>query len=149
VGTGDDIKFYVSVPDKYRDMIEKQIYSVYAGADIQEVSEPNIYTENGVVEYAWMALKKIPYYPLRTYKEIPTDPLAAVTSALSKLNRDEAVSIQLVVSPTDGKWAKKGKSFISMTKKSESNPEKASYKVEANSWKRLIKNAVRLDWKQL
>ncbi len=131
VGTNEDIKFYVSVPNQYRDMIEKQIYSVYAGADIKEVQEPNVYTENGVVEYAWLALKKLPYYPLRTYKEIPTEPLSALTSALSKLNKDETASIQLVVSPTDGKWAKKGKSFISATKKSESNPEKASYKVDA------------------
>jgi len=131
VGTSEDIRFYISVPENYRDMIEKQIYSVYAGADIQEMQEPNIYTENGVVEYSWLALKKIPYYPLKTYKEIPTDPLAAITSTLSKLSKEETVAIQLVVSPTDGKWSKKGKSFISATKKSESNPEKASYKVEA------------------
>jgi hypothetical protein len=131
VGTSEDIRFYISIPEKYRDMIEKQIYSVYAGADIQEVAEPNIYTESGVVEYSWLALKKIPYYPLKTYKEIPTDPLAAMTSTLSKLNKDETVAIQLVISPTNGDWAKKGKSFISATKKSESNPEKASYKVEA------------------
>jgi hypothetical protein len=131
VGTNEDIKFYISVPGKYRDMIEKQIYSVYAGADIQATEEPNIYTENGVVEYCWLALKKLTYYPLKTYKEIPTDPLAAMTSTLSKLNKDETVAIQLVISPTNGDWAKKGKSFISTTKKSESNPEKASYKVEA------------------
>ncbi len=131
VGTSEDIKFYVSIPENYRDMIEKQIYSVYAGADIQEMQEPNIYTENGVVEYSWLALKKLPYYPLKTYKEIPTDPLSVITSTLSKLSKGETVAIQLVVCPTDGKWAKKGKGFISSTKKSESNPEKASYKVEA------------------
>ena len=42
VGTGDDIKFYLSVPEKYQDLIETQIYSVYAGADIKVVEEPNI-----------------------------------------------------------------------------------------------------------
>lgn len=131
VGTSEDIKFYVSVPGKYQDLIEKQIYSVFAGADIKVVEEPNIYTENGAVEYTWLGLKKKPYYPLKSYKEIPTDPLAAVTSALSKLNDKETVSIQLVISPTDGSWAKAGKSFISSTKKGESNPEKASYKVDA------------------
>ena len=131
VGTSEDIKFYVSVPEKYQDLIEKQIYSVYAGADIKVVDEPNIYTEKGSVEYVWLGMKKKPHYPLKTYKEIPTDPLAAITSALSKLNEKETVSIQLVISPTDGSWSKIGKSFISSTKKSESNPEKASYKVDA------------------
>ena len=131
VGTDEDIKFYVSVPEKYQDLIEKQIYSVYAGADIKVVEEANIYSQDGAVEYAWLTLKKASHYPLKTYKEIPTDPLAAITSALSKLEKDEAVSIQMVISPTNGSWAKLGKSFISNTKKSESNPEKADYKVEA------------------
>ena len=131
IGTHDDIKFYISIPEKFQDLIEKQIYSVYAGADIKVVEEPNIYTNDGKVEYLWLALKKSPYSPLKTYKEISTDPLAAVTSTLSKLNENETVVIQLVLSPTDGKWAKIGRSFISSTKKSESNPEKASYKVDA------------------
>ena len=130
IGTHDDIKFYISVPEKYQDLIEKQIYSVYAGADIKVVEEPNIYTKDGKVEYLWLALKKNVHYPLKTYKEISNDPLSSITSTLSKLNEDETVAIQLVLSPTDGKWSKNGRSFISSTKKSEANPEKASYKVD-------------------
>jgi hypothetical protein len=131
IGTGEDIKFYMSVPKIHEDMIEKQIYSVYAGAHIEAVDEPNIFTEKGRVEYLWMGLKKNAFFPLKTYKEISTDPLSSITSTLSKLNTDETVSIQLVISPTNDKWKKNGKSFISSTKKSESNPEKASYKVES------------------
>lgn len=132
VGNHDDIRFYISLPEKYRDLLEKQIYSVYAGADIQAVDEPNIFSENGKVETAWLGLKKESYYPLKTYKEIPTDTLSAFTSVLSKLNTDESIAIQLVLSPTDSGWSKSGKSFISNTKKSESNPEKASFKVDAH-----------------
>lgn len=131
IGTHDDIKFYISLPEKYRDLIEKQIYSVYAGADIQVSEEPNIYTKDGKVEYLWLGLKKTTYAPLKTYKEIATDPLAAVTSTLSKLNEHETVAIQLVLSPTDSKWSKMGRGFISSTKKNEANPEKAAYKVDA------------------
>ncbi|MFA5796392.1 MAG: DUF87 domain-containing protein, partial [Candidatus Shapirobacteria bacterium] len=131
VGTSEDIKFYVCTPKKYQELVEKQIYSVYAGANVSEVDEPNIYCENGKVEYAWLGLKKREYYPLKTYREIPTDLLSSMTSTLSKLSPGEAMAIQVVISPSDGKWAKNGKSFISGTKKSESNPEKASYKVDA------------------
>jgi len=131
IGTHKDIKFYICVPKKHKDLMEKQIFSVFNGADIQEVDEPNIYFENGKVEYLWLGLKKSPYYPLKTFKEIATDPMAALTSALSKLSENETVAIQLVISPTDGKWAKAGKSFIAGTKKSEANPEKASFKVDA------------------
>ena len=54
-----------------------------------------------------------------------------MTSALSKLSAEESAAIQIVISPTDGKWAKSGKGFVASTKKSEANPEKASYKVDA------------------
>lgn len=131
VGTAEDIRFYISVPEKSRDLIEKQIYSAYSGAEVKVVDEPNIYPETGKVEYAWLGLKKTPFYPLKTYKEIPTDPLSSITSALSKLDKGESVAIQLIISPTDSAWAKSGQGFISSTKKSESNPEKASYKVDA------------------
>lgn len=131
IGNHDDIRFYISVPKKFQDLIEKQIYSVYAGADIQSVDEPNIFSETGKVETAWLGLKKSSFYPLKTYKEIPTDTLSAFTSVLSKLNSEETMAIQLILSPTDSSWSKAGKSFISSTKKAESNPEKASYKVDA------------------
>jgi hypothetical protein len=131
IGTNENIRFFICLPSKYQDMIEKQIYSVYAGANIELVDEPNIYSAEGKMEYAWLALKKSPFYPLKTYKEIPVDPLSALTSALSKLNPGETIALQLLLSPTDGSWAKPGKAFISSTKKSESNPEKASFKVDA------------------
>ena len=131
IGTHEDIKFYICIPKKYQDLVEKQIYSVYAGADVRATDDPSLFTENGKVEYAWLGLKKLPFYPLKTYKEIPTDPLASITSVLSKLNEGETTAIQLVVSPADSAWSKSGRSYISQTKKSESNPEKASYKVDA------------------
>lgn len=130
-GTNQDIRFYVHVPQKFQDLVEKQIYSVYAGADVKPVDEPNVFTQEGKVEYAWLGLKKSPYKPLKTYKEIATDPMASITSTLSKLSVGESVSIQMVITPTDSKWAKAGKSFVSSTKKSEASAEKASYKVEA------------------
>lgn len=131
IGTKEDIRFYISVSNKYRDFVEKQIYSVYAGADIQEVDDPNIFSENGKVEYSWLVIKKSSFYPLKTYKEIPTDPLSAITSTLSKLSQDETVAIQIIISPTEKKWSSAGKNFVSSTKKAEANPEKASFKVDA------------------
>ncbi len=132
IGNKDDIRFYVCIPSDYRQMIEKQIYAVYPGVEVEEVEDINIYSTNeGKVEYALMGAKKDAYYPIKTYRDIPVDTLSAVTSAMSKLSEGEAIAIQIVVSPTDEQWSKQGKKFISDTKKSEANPEKASYKVDA------------------
>jgi len=131
IATNQDIKFYISTPKKYRELLEKQIFSIYGGAEIEAIDEPNIFDEEGWVEYAWLGIKKQAFYPLKNYKELATDPLASISSALSKLDKGESMAIQLVISPTNGSWAKEGRSFISSTKKSEANPEKASYKVDA------------------
>ena len=131
IGTAEDIRFYICTPKKFQDLVEKQIYSVYAGAEVDEVDDPNIFSEDGKVEFASLSLKKMPYYPMKTYKEIAVDPLSGITSAMSKLQVGETLAVQMVLSPTDGAWAKNGKGFISSTKKSEANPEKASYKVDA------------------
>jgi hypothetical protein len=133
VADHDSIKFYVSCPRSKVELIERQIHGVYSGAEIQPVDEYNIFTEKGKVEYAWLELKKSSFYPLKTYRELSTDPLSALTSTMAKLQEGEAAAIQLVISPVDGAWSSEGKAFISSTKKSESDPEKASFKVDART----------------
>ncbi len=130
IGTANDIKFYICVPKKLQDQIERQIYGVYPGAELKEVEEPNIFFEEGKVEFASLILKKDTHFPIKTFKEIPVDPMATLTSAMTKLENDETLALQLILSPPEGDWSKKGKKFVSGTKKSESNPEKASYKVD-------------------
>jgi len=131
VGRKEDITFYIWTFKEYQDMIEKQIHGAYPEAEITPVEEYNIFPENGKVAYKSFQLKKTDYYPLRTYKELPTDPLSAVTSALVKMGDGEAASVQLIVSPAEGEWASNGRKYISSTKKQEANPEEAAYKVSA------------------
>lgn len=77
VGRTEDIRFYIWVPKDYRDLLEKQIHGAYSDAHIIEVPEYDIFTENGKVAYKSLQLRKENYYPIKTYKELPTDPLAS------------------------------------------------------------------------
>src|SRR3990172_1922447 len=63
VGRPGDIRFYVSCHTHLRDLIEKQIYGMYPGADIKEVDEYNIFDEKGKVSFASFILKSADYYP--------------------------------------------------------------------------------------
>ncbi len=130
VGKEAEIRFYVSAPNKIMDLVEKTIYSYYPTADIRKVTEPNIFTENGKVAFAALVTKEAPYMPIRTYKELPTDSLAAITSALSKMGKDEGGIIQILIRPASGKWKSEGKSYVASTKKNEANPEKATFKTD-------------------
>lgn len=131
VAKQEDIRFYVWSPKKLQDLVEKQIHGAYPDAEITEVPEYNIFSDDAKVAYKSLQLKKKNYYPLKTYKDLPTDPLASVTSALAKMGEEEAAAIQILVSPAGSDWQKEGSSFISETKKQESDPEQAKYAVPA------------------
>lgn len=133
VALTEDIKFYVWVPKKLQDLIEKQIHGAYSDAEILEVPEYNIFTEDGKVAYKSLQLKKENFYPIKTFKDMATDPLAAITSAMAKMGVGEAAVVQVVISPTEVPWSKSGRGFISDTKKQESDPEKAKFSVPAKT----------------
>ena len=130
VAKKSDIRFYIFAPTKIIDLVEKTIYGYYPSADILKVEEPNIFSEHGAVAFTALRHGKDPYMPLKTYKDIPSDSLAAVTSALSKMDDDEGAIIQVLIRASDSKLKTAGKSFISTTKKNEADPTKAKFETD-------------------
>ncbi|MFZ5932694.1 MAG: type IV secretory system conjugative DNA transfer family protein [Patescibacteria group bacterium] len=133
VAKKEDIRFYVWAPKKFKDLVEKLIHGAYPDAEVVEVPEYNIFSEKGKVAYKSLQLSHSNFYPLKTFKELPTDPLAALTSALAKMGEGEAAAIQILVSPAASDWQKEGRKFISETKKQESDPEKAKFATSAKT----------------
>ncbi len=133
VALPEDIRFYVCVPEKLRDMVEKQIHGAYPGAEVNEAQEYKIFSEKGNVAFSSLQLRAASYNPIKTYRELPTDPLSSITSAMAKMQKGEGAAIQIIISPADNKWRAAGKSFISKTKKEEADVEKAKFKVDAKT----------------
>ena len=133
VAKQEDIRFYIWTPKPFQDLIEKQIHGAYPDAEITEVSEYNIFPENAKVAYKSLQLKRDNFYPVKTFRDLPTDPLAALTSALAKMGEGEAAAIQILISPAESEWQKAGSGFVSSTKKQESDPEKAKFAVPAKT----------------
>lgn len=130
VGKQEDIRFYIGVPEKIRDLVEKQIYGAYPGASIEVVDEYNIFSKEGKVAFASLKLSSSDYFPIRVYRDLPTDPLSSITSALAKMGEGEGAAIQILIRPAGNKWRAAGKKYLSKTKKTETDPEKAQYKIE-------------------
>ncbi len=137
IGKKADIRFYASAPARVIDLVEKTIYGYYPAAEIQKVEEPNIFSEDGKVAYAGLVQKGTAYMPLKGFKDLATDALAAITSAVSKMDEGEGAIVQFLIRPADSKWQKHGKSYISSTKKSESDPEKATFKTDQKTLDRV------------
>lgn len=143
VGMPGDIRFYVNTPNKYRDFVEKQINGAYPDAEIRVVDEKdskegyilgneyNIFSDTGRVAFASLKLKDSNFKPIKVYKDFAVDPMSSITSVLAKMSPGEGAAIQILISGANSSWSKKGRKFISNTKKSEANPETAKYSVDA------------------
>ncbi len=142
VGLPGDIRFYVNTPNKYKDLVEKQINGAYPDAEIKVVNEKmqkeglvvgneyNIFSDTGKVAFASLRLKSSNYMPIKVYKDLAVDPLSSITSVLAKMTPGEGAAIQVLLSPSDNKWKKQGRAYIARTKKNESNPETAKYSAD-------------------
>jgi len=133
VARQEDIRFYVWTYKDLKDYVEKQIHGAFPDAEILEAPEYNIFPEEGKVSYSALQIRAENYYPLKTFKQLPTDPLSALTSALAKMGSGEGAAIQILISPAESTWQKAGRAFISQTKKQESDPEKAKFSVGAKT----------------
>lgn len=105
--TDKKISFYINCPKHFRDVLEKQIHGQYPHAFIDEVPIYNPFPETAEVEATELELKKSYVYPLRSYKLMESDPLNAVTSAMSKLSETEGAAIQFILAGAGSGWQKK------------------------------------------
>ncbi len=133
VAKHEDIRFYVSVPSKLKDLVEKQINGAYPDAEVVEVPEYNIFSENGQVAFTELELKDSSYRPIKVYKDLPTDPLSSLTTVLAKMGEDEGAAVQILISPAESSWQKAGRNYTASVKKAESDPNKAKFKIDSKT----------------
>ncbi len=127
VALKEHIAFYVSCSREIRDLVEKQIHGAYPQADIHEHDEVNIFSEKGRVAFASIGSEKGSYMPIKTYKDLPTDGLSLITSAMGKMSEGEGAILQILLEPVGRRWQNKGRSYIASQKKREADPDKATY----------------------
>jgi len=110
------ISFYAWVPSQLKDFVEGQIYAQYPNAEIKEVPDyadsSKINDFNKVIT-AELTLIKIDYLPIRTFPNFEVDPLAGITSTLSKLEgENEKIWTQILVRPCDELWQNNAAHYV-------------------------------------
>lgn len=111
------ISFYISAPLRYKDFIEEQIHAQYPSAQIDEVKDYNIFSPQGVAVGAYMVLRRPGVFPIKTYKKTESDPLSSLTNALSKIDRLDGATIQIVLRPALSGWGGRGRHIVSEMQK--------------------------------
>ena len=107
VSVDKKISFYINCPKRLRDLVEKQVHAQYPEAQIDRVRPPSLAKAAKSIAAFELGAQKNFVYPLKTYKQMESDPLNSLTNSLSKLGAGEAGAIQLIISPAGSSWRRK------------------------------------------
>lgn len=106
------ITFYITVPRFLQEFVEQQLHAQYSDAYLEPVNDYNMFAPTGVVLGGYLALKRPSVFPLKTYKENDSDPMNALTNALSKVHEDDGMAIQYIVRPAHHHWRELGAKIV-------------------------------------
>lgn len=124
VSNGGSVHFYIRTPDRYRDLIEADLYAQYPEAQITEVEDyvgriPTKYPDEEWEAFgAEFILSKPQIFPLKTYEDFEhqgekegrfKDPLLPIIELMGKMSANENFWIQILIRmPHDQSWSKEG-----------------------------------------
>ncbi|MCF6276612.1 MAG: type IV secretion system DNA-binding domain-containing protein [Candidatus Magasanikbacteria bacterium] len=112
------ISFYVVAPKKKKDFIEQQIHAQYPDAQIDEMADYNIFSEKSTIVGAYMKTKEPNSFPIKTYKNMDSDPLSAPLNTLAKIqDSNSSAAIQFIIHPSHNAWRKAGRDLVRDVKK--------------------------------
>jgi len=110
---GVEIEFYIVCPERYEDLITKQITGFYNDASVERVSDYKIFTKGFKTAATKLRLTEEKFLPLRTYQNFETDPLNGVVNTLSGLGLNEGAALQIMIRPKGSFWTKKAYKKVS------------------------------------
>jgi hypothetical protein len=120
VGMNGVVNLYAAVPISLVDVIKQAIVSAYPSARLEEVADHNIFNKVGRISATIggeLSLKENFAYPIATYQDIKRDPMQSILNALSTLDKEDGVGIQILIRPAKDGWAKEASGFASKKRK--------------------------------
>lgn len=151
--SSEEIFFYLSVPKRFRESVEKQIHSFFPHAVVEKVSEYTIFSPAGYTATAYLQLKESAALPLKTYKSLSVDPLNEISNSLSKLDTvSEGAAIQIVLGQAPSGWRKTSRQIAQKMQEGkrlhDAHPESAAAKFGKGALQGVGQVLLRQDPKQ-
>ncbi len=120
VGNQGFVYFYVAVPIVLVDVIKQAIVSAYPSAQLEEVAEHNIFSPLGKINGTVggeLSLKEPFAYPIATYQDLKRDAMQSLLNALSTLDKEDGIGIQILLRPANPSWRKTATMLASKKRK--------------------------------
>ncbi len=134
------ITFYITLPQYMQQFVEQQLNAQYSDAMIEEVKDYNIFSPSGTVVGGYLKFKRESALPIKTYKDLETDPLNAITNALSKVPEGDGVAVQYIVRSARATWRSLGKKVVKNMQKGWSFEEAKKGKQKGSGWMNAFKS---------
>ncbi len=120
VGWKGFVQFYAAVPISMVDVVYQAIVSAYPTARLEEIEEHNIFNPVGKISGTVggeLTLKEHFAYPIATFQELKRDAMQSLLNALSTLEKEDGVGIQILMRPADPTWRKSATAIASKKRK--------------------------------
>ena len=109
-----EIFFYIATPSEYKELIERQIHSIYSSAQIEIAQDFHLFSgKEKPYDAASIELNRSSMIPVKSYPNIELDSLNPITNALSKLGQSGNGGVQVLIRPRGIDWQKKIESSLS------------------------------------
>lgn len=109
VGIDEKLYFYLVLPGKLAEQVEKQITAFYPDSTVEQVSDYNIFEQNYKTASCYLKTAKGYEFPIKTYENMKSDPLNSISNAFSKLEKKDGAAIQILLRPLKDGWQNKVK----------------------------------------
>ncbi|TSC89087.1 MAG: hypothetical protein G01um10143_468 [Parcubacteria group bacterium Gr01-1014_3] len=104
---GEDIHFYISVPEDSIDSVSRQIQGLWSEADVRKAGDYTIFNSGGVARVAFLKQKNHYALPVRTYTEAGLDTFLTILNNFSKVEMvGEGLALQVVAKPAQSSTVK-------------------------------------------
>ncbi len=103
------VAFYTAVPVSLVSLVEQAVVSAYPSARLEEVAEHNIFSPVGKISGTIggeLVLKESFAYPISTYQDSKRDAMQTLLNALSTLEKEDGVGVQILLRPAHDSWRK-------------------------------------------
>lgn len=127
VGKKEGIFFYVTCPERIASYVEKQIYGTYKVAEIEFMPVPKLFDRGAYTIVYELKQEMGPYTMINSFDD-KQDPLKTIVSTLTKMDENELMIYQLVISPAPSTWIEAVRGILTSAASREGMGLDSSYK---------------------
>jgi TraM recognition site of TraD and TraG len=107
------LQFIIAIYPEYSKIVESGIAAQFPDASIETLTTRPKYTSLKYNSITVMDTKKNPVFPIKTYKQMPDDPLNNIIDTMGKMNTEDTFSIVIPIKPSWEKFNKTAKRWAS------------------------------------